>query len=160
MQQERVLSSFIPFAQAVLDFAVMLHKNFSKWRVPERIKAIYKKTTSELMVGVPYTDGLSWSEEFEKSLQAAAKHCEFGETLYKLYLKIVSDNSYEFCGPLRVPYVLSQLADLPYNPSDYRLLLLIEKAPTFKAPHFYDRRNFLKLKGDPEMPCDPSLMVS
>ena len=45
------------------------------------------------MGDVPYTDGLSWSEEFEKSLEAAAKHCRFGETLFKLYKKIMSDNS-------------------------------------------------------------------
>ena len=45
--------------------------------------------------------------------------------LYELYQRIKSDNSYEFKGPMRVPFILSGLTDgkLNYYPArDNRLL--------------------------------------
>ena len=116
MKHEEVLSTFIPFAQAVLDFAIMLPSKQEDWRVPERIEKVYLPVSKKLMMHTEYTAD-SWAKEFEASLGKASLYSVFAEDLLALYLMIKEDNSQDFCGPLRVPFILSQIAGLPYDPT-------------------------------------------
>ena len=64
-----------------------------------------------------------WAKVFELALMAAAKLQIFAENLWQLYQKIKEDNSLAFCGPLRVPFVLAEISELDYLPSEHAHLL-------------------------------------
>lgn len=67
------------------------------------------------MMGMIYSAN-EWANVFELALKAAAKLLIFAENLLQLYLKIKEDNSGDFCGPMRVPFVLAEISELDFIP--------------------------------------------
>ena len=85
-------STFLLFAQAVLDFAVMLPVDRKEWRVPKRIKKAYLPMSKRLMMNAEYTVD-SWTDDFETTLAAATTMSMFAEDLSVVQILIREDNS-------------------------------------------------------------------
>ena len=108
------------------------------------------------MLHVTYRGDL-WCREFELTLSAASRLDLFAENLWNLYSKIKEDNSYEFCGPLRVPYILCSISGYMFVTSQLMHLMDKDRLPTFKLPKYHDKHNLLNAEAtdsDEDLPIN------
>ena len=112
----------------------------SQWRVHNRLKEVYGGSSNTLMLACPYSDIEVWVRAFKDALVSSLMFADAAIDLYDLYQRIKNDNSYEFKGPMRVPFILSGLTNgkLVYKPAqDLHLLDKDRKKKfSFKFPSY------------------------